>query len=148
LKPSNRSAVLALRFLSRTGRWRSCVAWGAAVALILPSIAVLPVASTGFEDGAAHPHHAGHLHAEREHTTDGGSRLSDIPGSPTHPINHDCAPCQVIKYLATSYLTQAEPAPLPSGPVGAPPSDRSHPPQNGARVTVSPPIRAPPHRFV
>jgi len=148
LKPSNRSAVWARRFVARTGRLRSCVAWGAAVALILPSIALLPAASTGFEDGAAHAHHAGHRHAEHEHTAEGGSRLSDIPGSPTHPVNHDCAPCQVIKYLTASYLPQAEPAQLPSGPAGAPPSERPHPPQNGARVAVSPPIRAPPHRFV
>lgn len=144
LKPRNRSAVSARRFQARAGRWRSCVAWGAAVALVLPSIALLPAASTEFEDGATHSHHAGHVHAAHEHTA-GESRLLDIPGSPTHPINHDCAPCQVIKYLTTSYLPQAEPAQLPSQPVGVAPSDRLHPPQNGARVTVSPPIRAPPH---
>lgn len=141
--PNYRSAVVPRRSLARAARWRSCVAWCTAVALILPSVALLPAASTEFESDVAH--HAEHLSAERDCAAAvGGDRLSDIPGSPTHPVNHDCAPCQVIKYLATSFLPQAGLAPLPSGPIDAAPSDRLHQPQDGARVAVSPPIRAPP----
>lgn len=131
--PSYRSTVVPRRRLACAARWRSCVAWCTAVVLVLPSAALIPAASAGFESDVAH-------HAASE----GGNRLSDIPGSPTHPVNHDCAPCQVIKYLATSFLPQAGLAPLPSGPTDAAPSDRLHQSQEGARVAVLPPIRAPP----
>ena len=140
--PSYRSTVVPRRCLARATRWRSRVAWCTAVVLILPSVALIPAASAGFESYVAH--HAEHLIAERDHAASEGHRLSDIPGSPTHPVNHDCAPCQVIKYLATSFLPQAGLAPLPSGPTDAAPSDRLHQPHEGARVAVSPPIRAPP----
>jgi len=131
------------RSLARAARWRCRVAWCTAVALILPSVALLPAASTEFESDLAHD--AKHLSEERHHVAaDGGERLSDIPGSLTHPINHDCAPCQVIKYLATSFLPQAELAPLPSGPIDAAPPDHLDQPQDSALVAVSPPIRAPP----
>jgi hypothetical protein len=141
--PSYRSTVVPRRYLARAARWRSCVAWCSAVALILPSLALIPAASAEFESDVAH--YAEHLNAERDHVaSEGGERLSDIPGSPTHPVNHGCAPCQVIKYLATSFLPQAGLAPLPSGPTDAAPSDRLHQRQEGARAAVSPPIRAPP----
>ncbi|HEV2977771.1 MAG TPA: hypothetical protein VG425_09305 [Casimicrobiaceae bacterium] len=141
--PSYRSTVMRRRSLARTARWRSCVAWCTAVALILPSVALIPAPSAGFESDVAR--HAEHLTAERDRAaSEGGDRLSDVPGSPTHPVNHDCAPCQVIKYLATSFLPQAGLAPLPSGPIDAAPSDPLHQPREGARVAVSPPIRAPP----
>ena len=141
--PSCRSTVVPRRYLARAARWRSCVAWCCAVALILPSVALIPAPSAGFDSDIAP--HAEHLSAERDRAaSEGGDRLSAIPGSPTHPVNHDCAPCQVIKYLATSFLPQAGLAPLPSGPTDAAPCDRLHQPQEGARVAVSPPIRAPP----
>jgi hypothetical protein len=140
---SYQSTVVPRRRLACAARWRSCVAWCTAVVLILPSAALIPAASAGFESDVAH--HAEHLVAQRDHAASaGGNRLSDIPGSPTHPVNHDCAPCQVIKYLATSFLPLAGLAPLPSGPTDAAPSDRLHQPQEGARVAVLPPIRAPP----
>jgi hypothetical protein len=120
--------------------WRSWVAWCAAVALILPSVALLPAV----ESEAAHVHSsAGH----GEHAGaagDGRLRLADVPGSPTHPVNHDCTPCQVIKYLTASVLPQPGFALSPWARKDAPPSDGRHPPREIVRVTVSPPIRAPP----
>jgi len=118
------------------------------VALVLPSIALLPAAILGFESGVAHSHRAVHLGAEHDHAAEGGSRLAHSPFGPNHPVNHDCAPCQVIKYLATSYLPPAALAALPLGPVDASPSDCRHQPQDGGHVAVAPPIRAPPYLFV
>jgi hypothetical protein len=116
------------------------VAWCAAVALILPSVALLPVASLGFESEAAHVHHGDHDGV----VGDSGLRLADVPGSPTHPVNHDCTPCQVIKYLTASVLSQAGFVLSPWVLKNAPPSDGRHPPQQIVRAAVSPPIRAPP----
>jgi hypothetical protein len=139
--------VVWRRALARAARWRSCVAWCTLVALILPSVALIPAPSAESESDVAH--HAEHVTAERDRAaSEGGDRLSDIPGSPTHPVNHDCAPCQVIKYLTTSFLPQAGLAPLPSGPINAAPSESLHQPQESACVTVSPPIRAPPRLSV
>jgi hypothetical protein len=144
LKPSYRITLGLLHRSARTGRWRCWVALCAAVSLILPSVALLPAASAGFESEAAHVHHGSS--ADRDDAA-GDSRegLSDIPGSPTHPVNHDCTPCQVIKYLATSFLPQADLVVLPRELNDAPPPDRWHQPQDIVCVAVSPPIRAPPH---
>jgi hypothetical protein len=144
LKPSYRIKLALPRRRARAGRWRSWVALCAAAALILPSVALLPAASLEFESEAAHVHHR--ASADRDDAAgDSRDRLSDIPGSPTHPINHNCTPCQVIKYLATSFLLQADSALLPSELNNAPPPDGWHQPQDIVRVAVSPPIRAPPH---
>jgi hypothetical protein len=126
------------------------VALSAAVALILPSVVLQPAAILHVESGAEHSHHDHHHHASEHAGADGNASrhahvaLSDIPGSPTHPVNHDCPECQVIKYLATSCLPQASAPLLPSQHNDAPPSDRCHQPREIGRVAVLPPIRAPP----
>jgi hypothetical protein len=147
LKPSYRITLALPRRRGRAGQWRSWVALCAAVALILPSVALLPAASLEFESEAAHVHYgAEHPSADRDAVAgDSRDRLADIPGSPTHPTNHNCTPCQVIKYLATSFLLQADIALLPLELNDAPPPDGWQQPQDIARVAVSPPIRAPPH---
>jgi hypothetical protein len=141
LNPGYRTALASRRHPIRVSRWRSWVAWVAAVALILPSVALLPAASE-----VAHGHHGAH-HAGAE--GDGvagaaGAHLVAIPGSPTHPVNHDCTPCQVLKYLATSVLPQADLALVLLERIDAPPSGGRHPPQLAVRLAVAPPIRAPP----
>ena len=144
MRPSYRTTLAPGHRLVRGERWRAWVALCAAVALILPSVALLPAASLGLESEAAHTHH-GAKHVDHDGAAgDSGLRLADVPGSPTHPVNHDCAPCQVIKYLATGVLPQADMVLSPLALNHAPPSDGYHQPQAIVRVTVSPPIRAPP----
>jgi hypothetical protein len=129
--------------LVRAGHWRSWVASCAAVALILPSLALLPATSLGLESEAGHARHGA-----KHEPHDGAAELADVPGSPTHPVNHDCAPCQIIKYLATGVLPQGDVVLSPVALHHAPPSDGHRQPLAIVRVTVSPPIRAPPSTSV
>jgi hypothetical protein len=74
---------------------------------LLPSIA-LEIASR--QHTTAHRHDDGHaeVHAAHEHRAHGPARdaydmhgdFSDLPGSPTHPLDHDCDQCQVLTHLA------------------------------------------------
>jgi hypothetical protein len=71
---------------------------------------------------------------------------SDIPGSPTHPADHDCVQCQVLKHLARCVLAQpvAVEVMLPAGcPVR--PNARAES-QHAREVALVPPVRAPPPR--
>lgn len=146
LKPSYRTVLALLRRPARAERWRSWVASCAAAALILPSVALLPAASD-FGSEAAHVHPgAEHPGGDSDHAAlDSRARLADIPGSSTHPVNHDCTTCQVIKYLATSFLPQADVAVVALEFNDAPPSTGRHRPPAILRVAVTPPIRAPPY---
>jgi hypothetical protein len=84
--------------------------------------------------GVAHAHPAGT--PAHEH------RASPIPGSPDHPADHNCSPCQVLKYLA-SYLPQL-PFVLPArAPVAFPPVERDAAQRAGLLASL-PPSRAPP----
>jgi hypothetical protein len=142
LKPIYRFEAASMRFPGRA-RWRSWTACCAAVALLLPSVALLPAVDF---DSAAVRGPVAHPDSDRDHASrDSGERLSDLPGGATHPINHDCIPCQVIKFLTTGFLPQAEFVPAPSGPGNVPPVDDLHQPQRLARVALIPPIRAPPY---
>ena len=134
--------------LFRVGRWQAWVALCAAVALILPSVALLPAASLGLESEAGHAHHGAKYVAHDGAAEDSGLRLADVPGSPTHPIDHDCAPCQIIKYLATGVLPQGDVVLSPVVLHHPLPSDGHRQLQAIVRVIVSPPIRAPPSTSV
>jgi len=119
--------------------WRVWLATYALAAIAWPSAGPLPwlvfehgdeapAAADGVGERAAHAHHDD----------------SDIPGSPTHPLDHDCAQCKVLKHLARCVV------PAPVAPTVAPLA--------GARAAVCavvaprcagvaadrPPIRAPP----
>ena len=120
-------------------RWRVWVATYALVAIAWPSAGPLSwlvfehgdeahaVAGAGAE-GAAHRHH------------DDG----DIPGSPTHPLDHDCAQCKVLKHLARCVV------PAPVAPTVAPLAGAPAPvcsvvaPRYASVAPERPPIRAPP----
>jgi len=95
-------------------RPRVWIAWCALVALVWSSVGILP--SIGLEiasrqHAAAHRHdhghaegvieaHAHHAHGDGHHAHDAQGDFSDIPGSPTHPLDHDCDQCQVLTHLS------------------------------------------------
>jgi hypothetical protein len=71
---------------------------------------------------------------------------SDIPGSPTHPADHDCFQCQVLKHLSRCVPAQpvAAEVMLPAGcPVRPEVWVES---QHARDVALVPPVRAPPLR--
>jgi hypothetical protein len=82
----------------RTRFLRTCIAWCAFIALAWPSLGPLPwVVTQGLP----------HAHAAQAHDAVGSDAhehrhvdVSAIPGTPTHPVDHDCAECQVLKHLA------------------------------------------------
>jgi len=85
--------------------WLACYALAA---LVWPSLGPLPwIAQSALEHGyeadeAAH--HESSAVAGWHHHDDG----SDIPGSPTHPLDHDCFQCQVLKHLSRCVLAQLD----------------------------------------
>jgi hypothetical protein len=84
-------------------RWcRTCVAWCALIALAWPSLGPLPYVVHDFGahvvEAGEHAPHAGHRDAG--HHVD----ASSIPGSPTHPDDHDCPECEILKHLARCVL--------------------------------------------
>jgi hypothetical protein len=83
-------------------RWRNWIAACALVALAWPSLGPLPWVIGDF-DGHRHAA-AGHHHAGEALHHDDQFDGSSIPGSPTHPINHDCPECQVLKHLSRCVL--------------------------------------------
>src|SRR5437764_7556480 len=101
------------------------------LAFVWPSIGPLP----WLIDFAAEEVHAG-SHAHHD--------ASEIPGSPTHPDDHDCFQCEVIKHLARCVPSEG------SYPTVA--LVTSRPPQPSIQVRSNyrafalprPPIRGPP----
>ena len=132
------------------GDWRRIVAWFALVALVFPSLGALPWIGVDLASGDTSEHHhhgvaaSGDREALHEHAGHHNHGLSDIPGSPLHPVDHDCFPCQVLAALSRCALLP------PSIPVVAvvPPLPLQPPPATTPRVTVLlavlPPVRAPP----
>lgn len=121
-------------------RMKKVVAWIALVAMAWPSLGALP--------WLARPTH-GHVHAAGDaHGPESPAHqhvdASSIPGSPTHPVDHNCFECQVLQHLARCVF----PAPV-VGIVPSivtchvqPPVAVALPPTHVA--TVLPPARAPP----
>jgi len=120
---------------SRRRRVRSWSAWCALVALtfasigVLPSIAIALAAERHSATVRAHHHETGKVAAAHLHSPDPSgaqvghhshSDFSDIPGSPTHPLDHDCEQCQVLTHLSRCIfvaLTASSLAPAPGCPV-------------------------------
>jgi hypothetical protein len=72
---------------------------------------------------------------------------SAIPGSPTHPADHDCFQCEVIKHLSRCILPDACTPTVPSRAAANVSVDpRIELPHAGA-VAPHPPIRGPPSLF-
>jgi hypothetical protein len=78
-------------------RWRTWAAWCAMAAFVWNAATPLPWLLRDIKSDPREPTAAasdGHAHAE--HLVPG----ADVPGSPTHPEDHDCAQCEVLKHLA------------------------------------------------
>src|SRR6516164_10934583 len=110
----------ALRRLRRA-RWQSWIASYALAALAWPSLGPLPwiaMESLPHEHAVAHSgasvdsHEVSSAHHHEEDA-------SSVPGSPTHPLNHDCFQCQVLKHLSRCVLADP-PAPDVPPPAGCP----------------------------
>jgi hypothetical protein len=116
------------------------------IALAWPSLGLLPWVGM---DLAVPGHAVAH---EREDSVAGltspahdhGRDASEIPGSPTHPDDHDCFQCQVLKHLTRCALPLLDvpTVPLPAGCVVQP--DSTVESQLTARIASLPPARAPP----
>jgi hypothetical protein len=122
-------------------RVRRFVARVLIVALLLPTAFSLgspdPHWLLGIESAperSAHHHPAG----TPGHEHDG----SNIPGSAGHPSDHNCNPCQVLKYLAI-YLPQL-PLSLPDSAPAALPRIARDQAQRAGHLASLPPSRAPP----
>jgi len=103
-------------------------------------------------EAAAAPRES-HSHGEHAHSTGHHHRhyadTSDVPGSPTHPLDHDCAPCQVLKHLSrcTIPLPFSLPAIALQRPMASCPQADPEPPR-AVLVASLPPVRAPPSRSI
>ena len=130
---SSRYHRFDMRRINRT------VAWITLCALAWPSLGALPwLAQPAQAHAVARVHaHGSHPHQHVD--------PSQIPGSPTHPADHNCFECQVLQHLARCILA------APSAGVAAativcreaPPVPVTLPPTR-AVVVVLPPVRAPP----
>jgi hypothetical protein len=125
----------------RGRRTRSLVARVLIVALLLPAVFALGAPDPHWFLGVGEAERpAGHRHAEgapaHEH------RHSEIPGADGHPADHNCSPCQVLKYLAI-YLPQRPLALAGAAPADFAPVARPAPQRTGHLASL-PPSRAPP----
>lgn len=132
-----------------SARWRMCVCCSVLLALVWPSLGSLPWALAELAPGY---HVLGHEDAEDEPSSAStGAHVhgdaSDVPGSPTHPLDHDCAQCQVLKHLSRCVLLppQVSDVALPTGcPVQ--PRFLAEPRYEGRSSAALPPVRGPPSR--
>jgi hypothetical protein len=126
---------------SSTRGWRFWLAVYVLLAIAWPAAG--PIPWVVLERSSAH-----HAAAEREA---GPARFArhtheahDIPGSPTHPLDHDCAQCQVLKHLARCIPSDPVDASVPA-PAGAAVQACTATDDAYSSVTVyRPPIRGPP----
>ena len=77
---------------SRRARGRAWLVAYLLLTIAWPSLGPMPwvIDAALHEQVAANDEHAAHRHRD----------ASDIPGSPTHPDDHNCFQCEVIKHLA------------------------------------------------
>jgi hypothetical protein len=129
---SRRNALLARG-------WRACVAWCALIALAWPSLGPLSFVVHDFDDHFAAADHA-HVHADVGHDVD----VSSIPGSPSHPDDHHCAECDVLKHLARCVLSLPALAVAPPVVVRLLTQRIADSPAFAANPVHVPPARAPP----
>jgi hypothetical protein len=127
------------------------------VALTWSSIGILPAVALEIASrhASAHRHDDGQAEggvaAHRHHAHDAGIDLrhaqgdfSDIPGSPTHPLDHDCNQCQVLTHLSRCIFDArcaSNPDVVPGRPIRPGVEVVSRAARDVANV---PPVRGPP----
>ena len=131
------------------GRWRTWLATYVLLALVWPAIGPLPwLIDFAPDEHRADPSVSDHSVSNHNADEHAGSHShhepSEIPGSPTHPDDHDCFQCQVIKHLARCVPSAcAHPiVALAAGSFPKPPivAESIH----AAFAVPRPPIRGPP----
>ena len=131
---------------SCSARWRAWIASYALFALAWPSLGLLPWIAV---DSAPHHHSAAYQDAESDADQSSAAHhehhdASDIPGSPTHPADHDCFQCQVLKHLSRCVVPQIDPPTIPLAS-GCPVQPRVYvESQHAGRIASLPPVRGPP----
>lgn len=126
-------------------RLRAAVALITMAALLLPAAFALTGADPEWMLGIDATGNEADSHAAHDHRNgeaDRGKDYSNIPGSPDHPADHNCNPCQVLKYLA-SYLPHLPHFFPASAPNAVPLIERGEP-QRAGYIAFLPPSRAPP----
>jgi hypothetical protein len=83
-------------------------------------------------------------HDRYGHTADAAQRASDVPGSPTHPLDHHCAQCEVLKHLARCVLPAPVEASVPTPPGDPVVASVEVEPRCASFTATRPPIRGPP----
>src|SRR5262252_9468728 len=86
----------------RRARWQSLIASYALVALAWPSLGPLPwIAMESLPHEHAVTQSGAGVDLDEASPADHHEEdPSSVPGSPTHPINHDCFQCKVLKHLS------------------------------------------------
>jgi len=122
--------------------WRAWLIVYALLALAWPSTGALPWVVVDLADPVVAEAAPIHQHgAEPKKPLHGHAGL---PGSPTHPLDHDCAPCQVLKHLARCILADTT-TPGAAPPAGSPVvACVAIEPRYASFVAALPPIRGPP----
>ena len=133
----------------RSSRLRSWLVAYVLVSLAWPAAGMLPAELIALD--AANTAIAAHEHAaDAGHNHDGADAAShrhdasDVPGSPTHPDDHNCFECQVLQHLTRCVLPDVGPVivpPLPTCVVARVSSSQAAP---TTYVAPRPPIRGPP----
>lgn len=104
--------------------WRSLLALYVLLAVAWPTAGPLPWLVVGHgvrHHASSHEteHHAAAHRADGEGFAGTEHDDADVPGSPTHPLDHNCAECQVLKHLARCVLPDRVDATVPP-PIGEP----------------------------
>ena len=128
----------------RPNRWRCWVATYALLALVWPALGPLPWLIDFAPDG----HRTDRTRLHDDTAENGASHShadpSEIPGSPTHPDDHDCFECQVIQHLARC-VPSVWSFPTVAVLTSRPPKPPLHIEKiEAAFVVPRPPIRGPP----
>lgn len=135
----------------RSRWWRTCIVWYALLALAWPSLGPLPYLVHGFHSQFEHVD--GHAHAGDDaargeaavgHHDDRHVDASSIPGSPTHPADHNCAECEVLKHLSRCALPTLVIAVCAPVVVAMETPLPAVAPSHAQVVAHLPPVRAPP----
>jgi hypothetical protein len=138
-----RKAVMRRLRRRRAARlWRAVVAWGTLSAFLWPSVSALPwlwVAPTvALVAEHTHDDESGGLHLHPH-----GENFAP-PGSPAHPLDHDCPQCLALAHLMRCALPAPNPPSIAGSPAPAVDVYVAATPRPTCAFGAPPPIRSPP----